>query len=194
MLLMYRLWFFAFSFISTAAFAEIPFEARFANQWVAHCQAPFGPYQLTFLSSSGDSTNDDMTVTIKVASGRNVRIPLKQALFFAGRLASSSHSQCDNVSSVSFSTGNILLLIQRDDRPSESRLSAVLLRASDGAILDSVFDLGAQDGLAELSKRAGVVRVKLIRAWRESKTEERVPISGWLGLSDVDGKIKYAWQ
>lgn len=193
---MRRICFAALALVSTAAFAETPYEARFVSQWVAHCQAPSGPYQLNFRSASGDATNDDMSVSIKVGEGPSVPVPLKQALFFAGRIKSRSQGQCDNVSTVSFPTGNTLLLIQRDGRPWLDSLSAVLIRAKDGTVLDTVFDLAAQPGLAELSEHAGKVRVKLVREWPASKsqTEETAPIIGWLELSDVDGKIKSAWK
>lgn len=180
--------------VSTAALGETPFEARFVKQWVAHCQAPFGVFQLTFQSAGGDPTDDDMTVSMKVGAAHGVVIPLKRALFFSGQLASSSRSQCDNISTATLLTGNALLFIQRDDRPSENRLSAVLLRGKDGAILDTASDLGAQVGSTELSEHAGVVRVKLIHKWRKATAAEPVPILGWLRISDVGGKIKYAWE
>lgn len=193
---MYRIYIAALTLISISASAAEPYEARFVNQWVAHCKAPFGAVELGFRSASGDATNDDMAVSIKVGTGPSTPVPLKPALYLAGRLAASAQGQCDKVSAVALPTGSTLLLIQRDDRPSPDRVSAVLLSAKNGAVLDTVFDLGAQDGLAELSEQAGVVRIKLIRSWRElnSKTKEPSPITGWLELSDVGGKIKYAWK
>jgi hypothetical protein len=180
--------------VSTAALGETPFEARFVKQWVAHCQAPFGMYELTFRSAGGDPTDDDMTVSMKVGAGHSVVIPLKQALFFSGKLAASSRSQCDSISTATLLTGNALLLVQRDDRPSENRLSAILLSGKDGAVLDTAFDLGAQVGSAELSENAGVVRVKLIHKWREATAAEPIPILGWLRISDVGGKIRSTWE
>jgi hypothetical protein len=193
---MTRIYFALLTLVSITAFGRTPDEARFVNHWVAQCSAPFGAYQLSFDSPSGDATNDDMTVSIKVGTGASAPVSLKPSLFVTGRLASNSTGQCDNVSTVSFPSGDILLFIQRDDRPSPDRVSAVLLRAKDGAVLDSVADLGAQDNSTSFSEHAGQVRIKLIRSWRntKSKTAEPVPVAGWLALSEVDGKIKYVWK
>lgn len=193
---MNRIYFALLALVSITAFGETPYEARFVNHWVAQCSAPFGAYQLSFDSASGDATNDDMKVSLKVGSGSGVPVPLKPALFVTGRLASSSSGQCDNLSTVSFPSGDILLFIQRDDRPLPDRVSAVLLRAKDGALLDSVVDLGAQDGLAKFSQRGGQVLIKLVGHGPDIKPKsgEPMPADAWLALSEVNGKIKYTWK
>ncbi len=190
---MRRRFFLALLFLfATTAKAESP---RFVQKWGANCHASFGAYQLRSVSSSGEPDEDDMSLSIEVGTGRAVANRLKQALFYAGRLSSNVPSQCDNVSTVELPSGNILVLIQRDDRPSADRVSAVLLGGKDGVVLDTVFDLGAQDKPAELSKRGDVIRIKLIREWRSGSPEdESVPVSGWLRLADTKGKISYSWE
>jgi len=180
----------------TAALSAAPFDSRFVKQWDAHCQAPFGAYQLRFLSTTGDPTDDDMAVSMRVGTRRAVIVPLKHALFVSGRLSAASRGQCDSVSTTTFPDGNILVFVQRDDRPSEDRVSAILLNGQDGKVIDTVFDLGAENELAALSENAGVVRINLIRAWRNksSQTSEPVPVRGWLRLSDAGGKIQRAWE
>lgn len=187
--LMYRIYFALLVLISTTAFGETPYESRFTNHWGAECKAPFGPYQVSF-DSAGDPTDDDMTMSIKSGSGNSVPVPLKLSLFVSGRIVPSIASQCDNINTMTFPSGDILLLVKRDDRPLPDRLSAVLLRAKDGAVLDSVLDLGV--GGEQLSQRDGQVRIKLGSFGKQFQSKGGRPKEGWLALSEVDGKIKAA--
>lgn len=168
---------------------------RFVSKWQASCTIPGHALQLLFESKCGDPTDDDMTVSIQLDDGPKAMLQLKPALFVAGKLNTKTESQCDTLSAVRLQSGNLLVLVGRDNRPSEDRLLALLVDGRNGNLLDALEDLGALSDHTELESGPFDVRVKLIRKWKGAgKNREVTPISGWMKIHEMKGKLVKTWD
>lgn len=168
---------------------------RFAPHWQATCQTPQHRFRLVFKSEGGDSAKDDMLVSLQWDGKSFTSLSLKPALFVAGRLKSDVLSKCDKVTAVLLSTGNLLVVLRRDDRPSEDRLLAVLLDGKTGKTLDVISDLGAETDQTILVKYQHGFRIQLVRKWlQRSPQQEPTPILAWVKLDEANGKISKQWH
>lgn len=187
----------ALSFAATANAGDRrdQFIDRFAPQWQANCQSPQHRFRLVFKSEGGDSAKDDLLASIQWGGKSFTSLPLKPTLFVAGRLKSDVSSKCDNVTAVLLSTGNLLVVLRRDDRPSEDRLLAVLLDGKTGKTLNVISDLGAETDQTVLVKYQHGFRIRLVRKWlQRSPQQEPTPILDWVKLDEANGKISMQWQ
>jgi hypothetical protein len=156
---------------------------------------PGHTFRLIFKSKSGDPTEDDMVASIQMDSGQIILLPLTPALFVPGTLKSTASSQCDNITAQLLESGNLLMFLRRDDRPSGNRLLAVLVDGTTGRPLDVVNDLGAEAGRAHLIKDQSGLRVQVIRKWREtSSLQEPAPVLEWLKLQEANAKLVKRWE
>lgn len=161
----------------------------------ATCQVPGHTFQLLFKSKGGDPTDDDMAASIRWDGGPFTSFLLEPALFVAGKLQSATSSQCDNITAVLLPTGNLLVILRRDDRPSEDRLLAVLLNGRTGKPLDVIRDLGAELGGITLKKDRLGVYIRLTRKWRQSSpTQEPAAVIEWVRVFEADGKLDKQWN
>jgi hypothetical protein len=184
----------AFTF-AIAAFAHADERHdRFLPQWQATCQIPGHTFRLNFKSASGDPAEDDMETSMQWDSRPPIFLSLKRALFVKGMLKSEVTSQCDNLTGLLLQTGNLLLLLRRDERPSENSLIAVLLNGKTGNVIDVMYDLGTETDKTLIAKDQPGFRVRLIRRWRQTTPQqEPTPVIEWVKLIETDGKLNKPW-
>lgn len=181
----------AFAASANAGDRRDEFNERFAPQWEATCQSPEHRFRLVFKSEGGDSLNDDMHALLQWDDKSFTSLSLKPALFVAGRLKSDVPSKCDNVTAVPLSTGNFLVVLRRDDRPSEDRLLAILLDGKTGKTLDVIPDLGVETDKTILVKNQHAFRIRLSRkSLQRSSQQEPTPILEWVTLDEANGKLR----
>ncbi|WP_170299014.1 hypothetical protein [Massilia eburnea] len=163
------------------------FFSRFVPQWQAICQIPGHRFQLQFSSKGGDPTNDDMTASVSWDNGSASELPIKPALFVADAPKVKEPSQCDHVSAFLQETGNVLVVLRRDDRPSSDRYLAVLLDGNDGKVHDVLPDLGAirDDSLIKVDKHG--VSIHLGRTQAGNSDANRS--SEWVRIEEVQGRL-----
>ncbi len=184
--------------LAASAFAserQDQFADRFVPHWNATCRIPGHTIELTFDSRSGAPTEDDMVTSIRRDKQPPITLSLKPALFVAGKIKSAELGQCDNITGVLLKSGNILLLLRRDDRPSEDRLLAVLLNGKTGNVLDVINDLGAELDDTTLKRVPHGVRLRLIRSWQQiSPRHEPIPVIELKTLLEKKGRLREQWE
>jgi hypothetical protein len=171
------------------------FMKRFVPQWQASCQIPGHAFRLSFKSEGGDPTEDDMVASIQWDGDPATSLSLKPALFVAGRLNANVSTQCDNITSVLLQSGNLLVLLRRDDRPSVDRLLAVLIEGKTGKPLDVIPDIGIEGKGANLMKNRLGLRIRASRKWRQiSPEQEPIPLEEWVNVKEGSGKLNIRWE
>lgn len=159
-------------------------ESRFVSQWEASCQLPGHRLDIAFRSASGDPTNDDMSVTVTWDREKTSTLAIKPALFVSAGSVSDAKLPCNAVNAFQFRSGNILLLLARDDRPSENRLKAVLLNGRTGQAIDIVEDLGEFRGVLTVVRDGDNFRVLM----------SDVAAVDWLVLGERKNRIVHTWE
>ena len=168
---------------------------RFVPQWQATCQIPGHTFRISFKSQGGDPTEDDMVASIQWDAGPATSLSLQPALFVAGRLDAKVSTQCDNITSVLLQSGNLLVLLRRDDRPSEDRLLAVLVEGETGKPLDVIPDIGIEGKGANLMENRLGLRIRASRKWRQiSPQQEPIPLEEWVNVKEGNGKLNLRWE
>ena len=168
---------------------------RFVSSWQATCSIPGHKFQLTFKSQNGDPTDDDMNTSIHWDGSDVGKIALKQALFVAGRVQAEAVGQCDKITGVLLPSGDVLLLLRRDERPIADHLLAVLLNGKTGRVLDTVEDLGVETEETLFKEESAGIRLRLSRKWCQvSKQVEPEPFPEWVTLIEKNRKLQLQWE
>ncbi len=176
-------------------------EPQFAPVWVAHCDSVSPLDHVTFRSLSGDWTNDDMVVHLVWTSGDSTTVPMRPGLFKTTRLRSSDVSACRGVAALSVGTGLLLLLVHRDDRPADDRLSLLLVDLHDRTVPTIIDDLGeAYDfdkvGVFVLRRGPGVFHVLMVRDWIDDHLGSAwgAPVPDWLVVEVLQDHASAHWR
>ena len=154
------------------------FDDRFVPTWTAACSFAKGAARLAFQSKSGDPTEDDMTMHVQSSSGEGA-LPIPSALYVAGHFKSTIPSRCDRLAAYDMPSGNVLLILIRDDRPSEDRAVALLVAPHAEAIVAGPIELGhIWQSLEIVPERSGA----RVRVLVETKTGAEAVKYRWIRI------------
>lgn len=166
------------------------------TKWSESCQDGKTQFELSFTSKGGDPTDDDMVVTMKWGAARPTILPLKEALFVSADFISDADNLCKSVGAFKLPSGRLLLLLPKDDRPSEDRLIAVVLDHSNGAVVEVVGDVGSYDKFVMLIQEPAGYRMLLLRKWYGNLGggggEFGAP--DWMSIRESAGHVSYKWE
>ncbi|MES2300308.1 MAG: hypothetical protein V4582_24955 [Pseudomonadota bacterium] len=169
-------------------------ESRFVSHWEASCDLPAHKLDMAFHSKSGDPTDDDMSVTLAWDGKKGATLPLKPALFVAMGSLSDAKMACPLLNVFQFPSGNILLLLTRDDRPSEDRIAAILLDGHTGSTIDVLDDLGEYSGVLNVLRDGAGFRALMNRRWLVDATGREFAAVDWLVIKEGNGRIIHDWE
>src|SRR4030043_496761 len=114
----------------------------FVPKWKTSCNCGDTTFDLFFTSKSGDPTEDDMNVKLISSDGKELGIPIKQALYSTRSIVSDEKNICDLIGGFKLSNNKVLLWISRNDRPSSDQLSLILIDYKKLEVLDVRENIG----------------------------------------------------
>ncbi|MBX9899328.1 MAG: hypothetical protein K2Y28_00965 [Burkholderiaceae bacterium] len=86
------------------------------------------------------------------------------------------------------------MLLTRDDRPSEDRLTAILLNGRTGETMDVLYDLGAHSGVLRVIRDGTGFRVLLNRRWLMNQNAGEFAAVDWMLIKEHTGRISHDWE
>jgi hypothetical protein len=169
---------------------------RFRSQWSDSCESEKVSFSIDFKSRSGDPEEDDMSVALRWGAHKPVVLTVKPALFVAAEFVGNASSLCKSVGAFKLPSGNILLLIPRDDRPSEDQLYAIVLDGSSGAVVQVVGDLGSYVSTPMIIRDSAGYRLLLLRKWyvNEGRGGGEFGAPDWMSIREAAGHVSYKWE
>jgi hypothetical protein len=120
----------------------LPLDVYFRPTWTSTCSIQGGPSEIRFQSASGDATNDDMQAVVFWPDGLSVNLGLKPGLFPQSEGFASPDGGCKGIGVTVPNRDQVVLWLERDDRPLNGRLALVLLDTRRHRVLDVVDDAG----------------------------------------------------
>ena len=168
---------------------------RFVPEWSASCKYGAIPFELHFKSRSGDPTEDDQVVSIRWGNKSSVTLPVKEALYVPGRFTTDSVNQCKSIGAFKWGQGRLLLLLPRDDRPSEDRITAVVIDSATGSFVEDGGDIGPFGDEVDLLSDSRGYRALLLRKWyQDPNTYGEFGGPDWMRIFDLNGHIHHTWD
>lgn len=176
--------------------------------WFAECQADGQAFQLIFDSPSQDVDNADMTVTLALADGRKVLLPLSLGTYRARPVVSNEASLCSGIGAFASrdqvykgTSAKLLLWLSVDNRPGWDTLSLALLDLSEAKLLHSVErvapikDPDGRQALAVQVTPEGY-SVRLERQWLQNTGSDSAAnsIEDWMLVSVAHERIRSQWR
>ena len=176
--------------------------------WFAECQADGQAFQLIFDSASQDVDNADMTVTLALADGRKVLLPLSPGTYRARPVVSNEASLCSGIGAFASrdqvykgTSAKLLLWLSVDNRPGWDTLSLALLDLSEAKLLHSVErvapikDPDGRQALAVQVTPEGY-SVRLERQWLQNTGSDSAAnsIEDWMLVSVAHERIRSQWR
>ena len=183
-------------------------EQRDPAHWIAECQADGQAFQLIFDSPSQDVDNADMTVTLALADGRKVLLPLSPGTYRARPVVSNEASLCSGIGAFASrdqvykgTSAKLLLWLSVDNRPGWDTLSLALLDLSEAKLLHSVErvapikDPDGRQALAVQVTPEGY-SVRLERQWLQNTGSDSAAnsIEDWMLVSVAHQRIRSQWR
>lgn len=176
--------------------------------WVAECRADGQPFQLIFDSPSQDVDNADMTVTLALADGRKVLLPLSPATYRARPVVSNQASLCTGIGAFASrdqvykgTSAKLLLWLSVDNRPGWDMLSLALLDLSEAKLLhhvEGVAPIKDPDGRQALAVQVTPegYSVRLERQWLQNTNSDSAAnsIEDWMQVSVAHERIRNKWR
>ena len=159
--------------------------------------ASTGRYRLNFTSKSrsGDPTEDDQVVSIRWGNKSSVTLPVKEALYVPGRFTTDSVNHCKSIGAFKWGQGRLLLLLPRDDRPSEDRITAVVIDSATGSFVEDGGDIGPFGDEVDLLSDSRGYRALLLRKWyQDPNTYGEFGGPDWMRIFDLNGHIHHTWD
>lgn len=170
---------------------------RFKSLWSESCQNGSSPFSIEFRSRSGDATEDDMTVTLQWGSNAPIVIPVAPALFIGADFATDARNLCKSIGAFSLPSGRVLLLLPRDDRPSEDVLVAVVVNELNGSVVQVIGDIGSYSNEVMVLRRQNGFRLLLLR----EGSFDNIGVGGgefsapdWKILQERNGRVSSQWE
>lgn len=118
------------------------FDRHFRAAWKANCSVAGGPASIAFVSTGGDATEDDMQVVASWPDGSSTHLGLKPGLFPQSKAIAGAGGGCEGIGVTVPRQDQMLLWIERDERPARPRMALVLLDTRERRVLDVVDDAG----------------------------------------------------
>lgn len=169
----------------------------FRPSWRSPCSVPGGPTSISFTSAGGDATEDDMRVEASWPDGSSTHLGLKPGLFPQSKGFASPDGGCEGLGVMVPRKDQILLWIERDDRPSGPRLVLVLLDTRHHRVLDVVNDAGKEMWGFELcwtKSQPGLYETVLIGGYQDQgQTAEPLGLPRIMRIQVVDDQLKLTW-
>ncbi|QSQ20692.1 hypothetical protein JY651_36475 [Pyxidicoccus parkwayensis] len=169
------------------------------------CQVGAHEFSVAFDSESGECPEDDMSVFVETAAGKN-QAPLAKRWYgvpsnFADGTAicwrAGTQRQNSGVTAFAVDDHRALLFFTEDDRPGYEWAGVVLIDAATGKVLDVKPRLGqSKESLVVVLKTPRGFKLQLIR---EYLTGVKCDCSAafaddWMGVEVVNGKIRARWM
>lgn len=176
--------------------------------WVAECQVDGQAFRLVFDSPSQDVDNADMTVTLALADGRKVALPLSPGTYRARPVVSNETSLCTGIGAFASrdqvykgTSAKLLLWLSVDNRPGWDTLSLALLDLSEAKLLhqvERVAPIKDPDGRQALAVQVTPegYSVRLERQWLQNTGSDSAAnsIEDWMLVSVAHERIRSKWR
>lgn len=170
----------------------LPLEVYFRPTWTSSCSIAGGPSEIRFESVSGDATNDDMQVTASWPDGRSVNLRLKPGLFPQSEGFAGAERGCKGIGVTIPNRQQVVLWLERDDRPLSGRLTLVLLDTNRRRVLDVVNDAGELIGNrpCAIKGRTGLYETMLYDGGAD---DDPIRLPRVMNIDVVGDRLKLAW-
>jgi len=169
----------------------------FRPAWKARCSVEGGPATIVFTSIGGDATEDDMQAVASWPDGSSINLGLKPGLFPQSNGFTSSDGGCEGIGVTVPRQDQMLLWIERDDRPSGSRLALVLLDTRQHRVLDVVNDAGKQMWGSELcwtKSQPDLYETVLVGSYQDrGQAAEPLDLPRTMRIEVVGNQLKLTW-
>jgi len=181
----------------TSAFCNDQFQPK----WKSSCNCDGVAFNVSFSSSSGDPTEDDMIVSLISSNGKKIQIPVQQALYSKCSVVSDVKNLCDNVGGFKIKDVRVLLWFSRNNRPQWDQLSLVLIDQKKLKIIDikedigPIKDAGGTQKMAIRKKNNGY-EIRLERDWLKNTRTDSAEnsIEDWMYIQVINDKISNKWS
>lgn len=185
---------FALLLAANSAFAENDHPSL---EWSEYCQLEGTQIVLSFVSESGKATQSDQKVSLKFGSGERIPLAIEPRLFIPAQFTTDVPNHCSHIGAFDWRDNNVLLLLPYRSKPTESRITALILNLQTGKIAQDFGDLGAYaDGEAVefLRDRRGY-RLSLFRSWSpDADASGELGVMDWMTISPSNGTGALKWQ
>lgn len=164
---------------------------------IEQCHTADGtPFTVTFASRSGDSYEDDMTVTLRLGE-RELPFDVEPNLFIQRMLLANTPSLCRDGAALDMGAGRVAFLLAESGRPQTEQLDLVLVDLGSMKVLDRKMRLGALKGESVIAAKpvgAGVYDVRVTREYLQNACDcEEALIDDWMRISVRNGKLWTRW-
>jgi hypothetical protein len=162
----------------------------FIPHWKATCQTGKSVTELSFDSKSGEADSDDMEITMTIG-GMKQKLNIKEGLFQT--IEFDSESTCDKLPAIVTNDGFLLVLFGVNDRPSPTKIAALVVNLKKQKVEQLIGDIGQAWGKASLNRNA--ITVSAIHAWKKVQTSDGPEnvIGGKLKVSLRKGHVVKEW-
>ncbi|MHA6203726.1 hypothetical protein ACXU4B_04780 [Dyella soli] len=172
-------------------------DTYFRASWKSTCSVPGGPSSIAFTSAGGDATEDDMQVVASWPDGSTTHLGLTPGLFPQSSGFAGGSGGCEGIGVTLPRQDQMLLWIERDERPARSRMALVLLDTSQRRVLDVVNDAGNELWGDEpcLSKaQPGLYEAVLVGAYQDrGPTAEPLPLPRIMRIEVIGNRLRLTW-
>jgi hypothetical protein len=170
-------------------------EATFRPEWTVRCQIGRTGFSVRFKSASGQADRDDQSITLSWGKDKGIVLPIEPALFVPIRFISDATNHCEGIGAFDWPDGRLLLLIARNDRPSDDQVVAVVIDAKTGKFVHDGGALGAIGRDVMLLRRGTGFRILLERSWHvDANDHGEFAEPDWMLLDPAGGRLVHAWE
>lgn len=172
-------------------------DEHFRAAWKANCSVPGGPTSIAFVSASGDATEDDMQVVASWPDGSSTHLGLKPGLFPQSKAMAGAGGGCEGIGVTLPRQDQMLLWIERDERPARPRMALVLLDTRARRVLDVVDDAGSEiwgDDICWTQAHSGLYETVLVGGYQDrGPTAEPLELPRIMRVDVVARRLKLTW-
>jgi hypothetical protein len=169
-----------------------------AASWETRCTSGNDAFRLTFRSASLDAYNDDMTVTLLASDGRELRLPLKPALYEKRVRQLNTETRCADVLAIEIAPRRVALFFSRNARPHWNGLDIVVVDLRTLSVVSKKLDVGAIKTRDLALRKAGAASYD-VRLIREELKDSGCDcpdkyIEDWMRLGFTPTQITARWM
>lgn len=169
-------------------------DPEFRPQWTAQCKFRGTNFSVHFASPSGQAERDDQTVTLAWGKKSSV-LPVEPALFESMEFVSDAANHCRGIGAFEWPGHKLLLLIPRNNRPSDDEVMALVIDPSTGKLVENAGVIGTPWSPAIVLRQGAGVRVLLERSWHADVNHGgEFAAPGWMLLSEEGGHLVHRWE
>jgi hypothetical protein len=184
-----------FALLLFVAFPALAEQDPFRPEWAAACKVGGTDFSVRFKSGSGDAERDDQVATLVWGQKKAVVLPIEPALFVPARFVSDARNHCEGIGAFDWPNGKLLLLMPRNDRPSDDVIEAVVIDAKTGKFVQDGGVLGPISSGAMLLRRGAGYRILLERSSHVDPADGgEFPAPDWMLLDEQGGRFVHKWE